>query len=200
MALELLLLIIVVAGGILHLYLRTFVKSTVEKSVGHQFDLKLEGFKQVFEEKWKRVDRKDRFLLASLDKKFKAHQQALALALKIHETLFSQNNEKFEVQKEFRKFWNEKCLYLSKNSRQAIWKTMNLYMNYEIYLTNWRTKSSPDAGKTLEEAFNHIFLTPAIITNDVDIEEIILEPAVQKGMGLTPYGPENKNEVSKLTA
>ena len=60
-------------------YIRFFIKSTVEKSISHQFDVKLEKFKQDFAREITALERKDKFRLAALDRRLETHQEAYAL-------------------------------------------------------------------------------------------------------------------------
>jgi len=124
--------IIILGLGLLGLFIRTFVKSTVEKSVSHQFDVKLERFKQEFTRELHSLDRKDKYRLAALDRRLDAHQKAYMIARKMSQTLNSKSDSagREEVYGLFDEFLNTQSLFLVNEARSAF---VEAYYDYLLF-------------------------------------------------------------------
>jgi len=146
----------------LYYFLKTSIKSTVEKSIEHQFNIRLESFKQEFTRDLHSIDRKDKYRLAAIDKRLEAHQKAYALARKMGNSIHSDINAKFEFQKEFIEFWDSSCLYLEADVRYKLWVATKLFQDYDLYYQIWRDsklKKDDEQKKNkeqLESVFNNI--------------------------------------------
>lgn len=191
-------IIVIVAVGLLVLYLRTVVKSTVEKSINHQFDVKLKEFEQSFTKELHSLDRKDKYQLAALDQRLEAHQKAYALARKMGHSIHSNTDEKLIFQKEFIEFWDSKCLYLEENVRNHFWESVNLYWAYYLYLKIWKDNPNDRTKGQLEDVFNKITTTQDVIANAVNLTALRDESSNIDSKGIvTPFGIEKKKKKVK---
>lgn len=181
---------VIIVGGLslLGLYIRTFVKSTVEKSVEHQFDLKLEKFKQDFEDRWKILDRRDKFRLAALDKRLEAHQIAFRLALEMNERLFDE--DRTEMIRKLDEFWANYALYLNDKSRKAFKMGYDYYFMHLILLKAWKISRDEKHEKQLDERFDFLQKLPSLIVEAIDLEAIENEMPAGFAKKINPLGAE----------
>jgi hypothetical protein len=184
--------------GLLMLFFKTFIKSTVSESIKHQFEVERQKLHEEYERGREDRERKDRFQLAALDARLEAHQRAYSLARKLSNTIHSGQEEKFEIQREFTQFWNERCLYLTKEAREALWVASVLHADYGLYLLIWKEKRQPNAEKELLNAYNKIIHTIDIIEAGVDLEAMSKCFPSINGKRITAFGVEEKEKESKL--
>jgi hypothetical protein len=159
------------------LAVRVLIKSAVEKSVSHVFDVKLERLKQDFERGQETRERRDKFRLAALDKRLEVHQRAFTLARKMINTLLSSKPEiRNDVSSQCKQFWEEQSLYLSNEVRKQFRKSL-LFYNY--YLEDGGQIASlkdddPETYKKEKERFlaekEQFMSLPALIERAVDLE------------------------------
>ncbi|GEM_PF-3974912 len=170
-------IIVIVAVGLLVLYLRTVVKSTVEKSINHQFNVKLKEFEQNFTKELHSLDRKDKYQLAALDKRLESHQLAYSICNKLLEVVDSfDENLNIKASEDFKKFWNENCLYLTNKSREAVFNAYSQYRKFRIY---YRDKNSElyreslksgelqEISKSMIDGFNNVL---NVLVKSVDLD------------------------------
>jgi len=133
---------------LLGLYIRTFVKSAVESSVKHQFDVRLQELRQEFAREAEARERRDRFRLAALEQRLAAHQKAYRLARVMIGTLHDSREQKREIENECNKFWDDYCLYLSNESRKSFRQVLNDFSSYYLYKAIAKTRQLKKIIKT----------------------------------------------------
>jgi len=185
-------LLIYVGIVALGFYIRIFIKSTIEKSVDHQFDVKLEKFKQDFTREMTALERKDKFRLAALDRRLETHQEAYALARKMFQTLHSNSEEKHEIIKKVDDFLDRQCLFLTNETRQSFREAFFDYSIFQVYLARLKNEKSEETKKDLFAAFGRISGLPNKIEKGIDIEAMSTEILTIDGKKITPYGIEDK--------
>jgi hypothetical protein len=184
-------IVIIVGFAALYIFLKTFIKSTVEYSIAHEFEIKLETFKQEFARDLHSIDRKDKYQLAALDQKLEAHQKAYALARKMATTVHSADDVKNDFQKEFITFWDTYCLYLEESVRNHFWVSVNLYWDYKMYLYIWKKDNTKEDAERLKSSFNHIISTQEIIASAVNLTAMVDEALkIDNTKNITEYGIE----------
>jgi hypothetical protein len=107
------------------------------------------------------ADRQQQLRVAALDKRLEAHQRAYALWRKL---LFADRSgsEMFDVAKECENWWENNCLYLSPQAREAFCKAYQSATDYaslfkihadaELVKSTWQDVES--AGKFIVEGAN----------------------------------------------
>lgn len=113
--------VIIVVLQLLLILLMIRYKALTEKSIGNQFDTKLQEFRQKFEAELFRREREDKFKLACLDERLKAHQEAYAISIDMIRWTGSGDQE--EIRKVRESYWSlfsRKALYLSAETRSAL--------------------------------------------------------------------------------
>jgi hypothetical protein len=159
--------------------------------VKHELELERDRFRQDFEERWKALDRIDKFRLAALDSKPEAHQKAFALARKM---FFTRHDEsaKSTVRKEIDKFWDERVLYLTENARQALWEAVHNYDFYKIFLDAWKIEPKDEKrNEVLQKAFGSIKKLQSIWMSITD-SEYLGKGEYLSDESITPYGVNEK--------
>jgi hypothetical protein len=187
-------ILILISIGLFTLYVRTYVKSTVEKSVGHQFDIKLKKFKQDFATEINALERKDKYRLAALDKRLEAHQLAFGLSLEMYSNIHANFEIKKEIIKKLDNFWKNNSLYLTNNARKAFKTSYVDYARYDLLKQIFGDTHDKEYGKILLEAFENISKLPQIIAREVDLEAMELEVIQLVNKKITPTGIEEKKE------
>lgn len=161
--------------GLLILYLHTFVKSTVQESVKHEFENQRERMREEFEREQEARERRDKFRLAALEKRLEVHQRAFALARRMIFTLHD-SAEKNSVATECKTFWDGQSLYLSNDVRREFHKSYLFYNFYDQEIESIRSLKEADpesAKKAHQELIAHteeLRQLPALIENAVDLE------------------------------
>ncbi len=153
------------------IWMKTSIKSTVEYSVKHEFDVRLQEIQLNFNKEAEARERKDKFRLAALDERLKAHQQAYGLSVRFTSSLFDEK-QKISLLQECRIFWDLNCLYLTTGARNAFRKAYFDYMHYDLYLSVWQEAHSTENKTKLQEAFDHIRNTPLLIARSIDLESM----------------------------
>jgi len=163
--------------------LRTFLKTTIVETVKHEFsaqrqeiqndfELKLQNFQHNFEERWRMVDRKDKFRLAALDEKLKAHQEAYALARQMPTVIGSEDkNNKFFLQCD--KFFSTRSLYLTQKARDAFWKALSAVHMYQMFVRSLPSEPGHQREKALERLatlVDDVLKLPSILASEVNLE------------------------------
>jgi hypothetical protein len=193
MAWETLLIITIVFIGLLILFLRTFVKSTVQESIKHQFevernerrqefDRQMVDMRQNFEKNIFDIERKDKFKLAALEERLKAAQEAFELADLMFYNIYAQ--DKKEINERCQSFWRMRSLYLSNDVRQA-YKDVMFWFSYmnQLKLMFSETQDKPtkdEIRKQIERAFEKIQNLPKEIEKSVDLEALSDEKVALK--------------------
>jgi hypothetical protein len=189
-AVELILLGIVLLG----IYVRTFIKSTVENSIAHQFDVKLEQFKQSFTRELHAVDRKDKYVLAALDKRLEVHQQAFAFAVEMIRNVHFETSARQDLEGKLDTFWINNCLYLSATIQKQFKIGMNYFSTYEMLLRSFKLTSSDKKEQRLQEMFDHIYNLPEVIAKAIDLELMGNDAFLQAGKKINALGIEDVKE------
>ncbi|HUI29714.1 MAG TPA: hypothetical protein VLX91_05820 [Candidatus Acidoferrales bacterium] len=144
-------------------------KVLTEKSIGNQFDTKLQEFRQKFEAELFRREREDKFKLACLDERLKAHQEAYAISLDMIRSVGSDNQE--EIKKVKDSYWDlfrTRALYLSADARSALnagFKSFDAYNHL-----NSSHNLGPNLQDKIQEHYEEIAGTPGKIMQAVDSE------------------------------
>ena len=200
MTLEWVVIIILLGLTALGLFIRTFIKSTVSESIKHQFETERQKMREEFEREIHGIDRKDRFRLAALDKRLAAHQEAYKIAVNLYWTTHDKGNIHTNAQNEYSEFWNNNCLYLTQEAREALWQSSISHRDYDIFLKIYHDDpNDPTAKKDLNERFEMISKAPDIIMSAVDRETLAIEPTLPNGKKITAFEiiEEKKDEVQK---
>jgi hypothetical protein len=175
------------------LYLKTLVKTSVQESIKHEFEVQRQQMRQESEREQSALERKDKYRLAALDERLAAHQEAYAFSYKLIRTLELSENEKEQTSFEGRRFWETKCLYLNNDVRKAFWESLIAYF-FWAHDMSWKSEL-----KTEEENEKEINLRksrtreqlsklPEIIAQAVDLEAIANEgqPSAREGIKPPP--------------
>ena len=156
------------------------------------FDKKLETFRQQSAQERHDLDRIDKYQLAALDERLRAHQEAYALSLKLINTIHSNMDAKTEVQSEFSKFRDKWWLYITNEVRDAIWKAVLFHSDYHLYLEMYRDDKSEKTLEKLNKAFETIMVLPSVISKGIDLEVMTIGNLRLDGRKITPIGIEDK--------
>ena len=166
-------------GGLYALYyfLKKFVGSTVEKSIAHQFDIKLELFKQDFNRELHAEDRKDKYRLAALDKRLAAHQKAFKFSRKMVGAINATERIQKELVVLWEDLWDNESLYLSNDVRNALANAYYEFVFMEEYDEEIRSNKGDivrikDVQKEKKDAISLIRRLPNTIVESVDLESI----------------------------
>jgi len=127
---------------------------------------------QEFEEKWRTLERKDKFRLAALDEKLKAHQEAFALARQMPNVMGSEGFD-FNFYTKCNRFFDTRSLYLTHNARDAFAKAMaavHLYPMNAKSLPRERGHKREKAMEVLADLSNDMLILPSILSSEVDLE------------------------------
>ncbi|MFZ1080508.1 MAG: hypothetical protein WAO19_01125 [Candidatus Kryptoniota bacterium] len=108
--------------------------------IGHQLDKKLEKFKQDFQKELFEQERKDKFKLAALDERLKAHQEAYAMVYQMLKMAGSDSKGDIQkVRQNYEEIVEARTLYLSPEVVGAL----NIAKaNFEKYNYLWRNSDS----------------------------------------------------------
>lgn len=106
------------------------LKKYVEGKLKLYFDTQLELMRQAFDLKIHNTDRKDKYRLAAIDERLKAHQCAYTLARKMASEL-TQTAVRTQIENECLSFWDEQSLYLSNDVRKLFWDSLFFYRFYD---------------------------------------------------------------------
>jgi hypothetical protein len=183
-------------GGlaILGLWIKIYVKSTVEKSIELQFDLKLEKFKQDFTRDLHSLDRKDKYQLAALDKRLEAHQLAYTIVNEMPIYLYVQAEKKKEFNTKLIDFWDRYSLYLTNDARKVFREAWSSYGMQDILLKRWKELQDDKTANLLSRQFDSLTKAPELIAKAIDLEAMAVEPVTADGRTITPFGIEEKKE------
>jgi hypothetical protein len=75
-------------------------------------------------------NRKQQLSLAALDSRLDAHQKAYNICNTLKREWTAKNDKRDNVRKNFINFWDNNCLYLGAKSRDALWKTYDIYLDF----------------------------------------------------------------------
>lgn len=166
--------VVVTAGlvyAIVRLSLKTYVISTIEGSIRHQFEVERQTLQQAFESEWRDREHHDKFRLSALEDRMQAHQQAFALARRMQFSVHDTPDSKTKLLEECHDLMDSKMLYLTEDIREAFAKAVNFYGSYHIYHEVWRSNpNEPHAEADLQAAFKAITDLPSIIVKATDRE------------------------------
>ena len=186
------------AYGLFELFLKTYVKTTVEESVKNGFEVARQKMREGFEREMQTNELGIRLRLAAIDDRLKAHQEAYAIWRKMRSTLHAQDVDKAPVLKECSAFWDQKCLYLSNDARASFWKAMNSFADYAIYKASHRSAVAggikvdiEDARNSLYGAFSDFTALGSALERAVDLEAIQTEKVTNGREVITAEGVSN---------
>lgn len=116
-------------------------------------------------------DRSDKYLLAALEIKLKAHQEAYNLSWDLPSSAHksSRGNEHL---KNCEKWYRENCLYREPEARAAFYNAYRTAMFYYLYYDEWKT--TKDSTK-LEEKWHNINIVRHVIEKNVTVPLILPE-------------------------
>ncbi len=182
--------------GILALgfYFKIYIKSTIEQSVSHQFNIKLENLKQEFTREMNVLDRKDKFRLAAIDKRLEAHQLAFGLAIEMFQRINAKSEERNDLVKKLDNFWKNYALFLNNKSRKSFKSGFDNYSVHGIVLNAWQATRDEKYAKQLEEKFELFRTLPNLIAQEIDLESMGIEAISMTDKRVTPYGLEDNND------
>jgi len=108
-------------------------------------------------------DRSDKYLLAALDSKLKAHQEAYELACHLPSAAHKSENDNTHIQK-CKEWYRKNCLYLEPDARLAFLNAIRDTSDYYLHLYEWkRTGDSTE----LEKKWSKIIGVKSIIEGNV---------------------------------
>jgi len=135
-----------------------------------------------------RHERSDKYLLAALELKLKAHQDAFNLSWDLPSAAHKSSTD-VEYLNKCEKWYRENCLYLEIEAREAFFKAYITASIYYMYLDEWReTKDS----KELKDRWRDIVNAKNIIERNVT-KPLIVPPDLKKD----EYDYEGKIENKK---
>ena len=108
-------------------------------------------------------DRSDKYLLAGLESKLKAHQEAYELACLLPSAAHNSENGNTQINK-CEEWYRKNCLYLEPDARIAFFKAIQTAANYYLYLHEWRAKND---STELEKKWAKIIGVKSIIESNV---------------------------------
>lgn len=170
-----------------------------KNSLSHQFNLKLEEFKQDYQREQESRERKDKFRLAAIDERLRAHQKAYSLWSEMIRTIHSNEPEKAPINAKCNDFWNNNCLYLTNESRRMFNEAQIAYADYHMYKYGYQQArgegNKPEidgARKDMMEAFSKVSEMGDSLLKSVDLETMASEPITSNGKIITAEGVEDK--------
>ena len=169
-------------------YFKTRLKSTVEESVKHQFQLERDGLRQDFEKEMSGVEWKRNIRLAALEKRLEVHQKAFGLALTVVSNMFAEGQTRMNIQRSLNEFWENQSLYLTNEARRAFKKGIDFYSNHMVLVEAHRRNPSDDYYSQLDERWNYFFALPGIIAKEVDLEAMEQQTLSNDNEQMTPTG------------
>jgi hypothetical protein len=164
------------ALALIRLSLKTFVKSSVQESIKHEFEVQRQQMREEFERQQNALERKDRFRLAALEKRIEAHQRAFALARKMHFNLHNSESEpRRETSRECEAFFDTYAVYLTNEARDAFWKALTRfsYFHYQVRTLEANRGNPANYDRTfreIEEVENMLASLPGKIIGIIDKE------------------------------
>lgn len=168
-----------------------------ERSIGHQFDLKLEKFKQAFQTELFARERKDKFQLACIDERLKAHQEAFNLSYQFMQMLFSENvSERAKIVEQYKNFYATKSLYLTSKARKALYNAAFAFSVHNQYLEMARIERNDANWKVVKANFEEMRTAPSTIASEVDLETMA-DKWPFPGKEPNPFGEMENNEPSR---
>lgn len=121
-----------------------------------------------------RYERSDKYLLASLDKKIKAHQEAYDLSWDLPSVAHESENDS-EYLRKCEEWYRKNCLYLEPEAREAFFKAYRTAVFYYLYKHDWKTSGD---DKDLKERWQDIINAKYIIEKNVT--KPLIEPPILK--------------------
>jgi len=118
-----------------------------------------------------RHERSDKYLLAALELKLKAHQEAYNLSWDLPSAAHKSNTDD-EYLKNCEKWYRNNCLYLEPEAREVFFRAYKTAMIYYLYYDEWRTTKD---SKELIERWNDIVNAKNIIEKNVT--KPLIEPS-----------------------
>lgn len=176
-----------------------YIKSTVETSISHQFNVKLEEFKQGFTKELHTLDRRDKYTLAALENRLEAHQLAFALARKMTENIHAKQEKRQRVFEECNSFINTHFLYLDATPKQAFRDAVWNFANYPDFMFELKTAKEEDdfetmqnMRKTIENGYATIRNLPQLLIDSTQLHSLTIEPIDTKGKVIPSDPPSIK--------
>ena len=121
-------------------------------------------------------ERKDKFRLASIEKRLEAHQLAYSYCMKAFDTMFSDDNEVIrKIIKEGQTFMSNFSLYLEKGTRRKMVDVIgffNAYCPKIKFLEGYEISERNKALKTFHAKSKVIFELAKIVQEEVELEPI----------------------------
>ena len=149
-----------------------------------------------FEREQNALESQDRFRLAALDERMKAHQTAFALGRRMLPLVHSPLDAKMDLLKECNEFWNSSALYLTAEAREAFRLALHYLDSYDIYFQSWKHESTrkEERRRDLEQAFEAIQSLPLKLATIVDRESSGRVDYL-KDESVTPFENKEKGEI-----
>jgi hypothetical protein len=110
---------------------------------------------------------KNQLRLAALTKRLEVHQNAFILWKKIISSVHHESIS--DVVIECQQWWNENCLYLTVNAREAFWKSFNSADMHEGLLEENRRLHNADSKKDLTDNWEYIMNAGKVIAAGVTL-------------------------------
>ncbi len=120
-------------------------------------------------------DRSDKYLLAALDNKLKAHQQAYELSCYLPSVAHKSENNNTHIKK-CDDWYRNNCLYLESEARLAFFNAIRTAADYYIYLSEWKNTGD---FKELKKKWAQIIEVKTIIERNVS-KPLILPNDIKK--------------------
>ena len=120
-------------------------------------------------------DRADKYLLAALDSKLKAHQEAFELACYLPSAAHNSENDNAHIQK-CEEWYRKNCLYLEADARLAFFEAIRTASEYYLQLYEWKRTGSTEE---LKKKWAQIISVKAIIESNVS-KPLVLPSDIKK--------------------
>lgn len=114
-------------------------------------------------------ERSDKYLLAALELKLKAHQEAYNLCWDLPSSAHKSSGSDQHL-KNCEKWYRENCLYLEPEARIAFFKAYRTAMFYYMYLEKWKTTKD---STELKEKWYDINIAKNVIERNVTVPLIL---------------------------
>jgi len=147
-----------------------------------------------------RIDRKDKFRFAAIERRLEAHQEAFKFWYELLSVIHKpgENKVKQDVLNEAYDFWENNALFLEKRTRKNFREAINIVSFYHGDLIYEREATEPEDKRKAKQRYieNWYYFMDLI---DIIQQEVELEP-LKPEIKVSPEGeqkPQNRNLKSK---
>jgi len=183
--------------ALVRLSLKTFVKTSVQESIKHEFEVQRQQMREEFERQQNELESKDKFRLAALDKRMEIHQRAFALGQEMLPLVHAQTEKKISLLQKCEEFWNTSALYLTEEAREAFSLAKHYFGSYDIVHMVWKIDKREEHRADLEKAFSAIRDLPQKLIAITDKESSGRTIYIKGDNTIDAFGPKSKSSKVK---